>query len=137
MQICVWKTRYPGTGRKKKKITVNLESFKNKKFDKKFNNQLIFLLSFPLPTYYTSRNASGMGDGAASLIVASEEAVKRYSLSPLARIVSWNYVGCEPTVMGKRGAGAGAGAHFLAVWKSMLEQPQYLAKNRYWTGSSN
>ncbi|TPX44618.1 hypothetical protein SeLEV6574_g04386 [Synchytrium endobioticum] len=48
----------------------------------------------------TAGNASGMGDGAASLIVASEDAVKLYSLAPLARIVSWNYVGCEPTIMG-------------------------------------
>ncbi|TPX35709.1 hypothetical protein SmJEL517_g01887 [Synchytrium microbalum] len=48
----------------------------------------------------TAGNASGMGDGAASLIVASEEAVKKHKLTPLARIVSWNYVGCEPTIMG-------------------------------------
>jgi acetyl-CoA acyltransferase 2 len=48
----------------------------------------------------TAGNASGISDGAASLIVASEEAVKKYSMKPLARIVDWYYVGCEPTIMG-------------------------------------
>jgi len=45
-------------------------------------------------------NASGVCDGAASLVVASEEAVKKHHLTPLARIVGWNTVGCEPTIMG-------------------------------------
>jgi len=39
-------------------------------------------------------NASGVCDGAASLVVASEEAVKKHHLTPLARIVGWN-VGCR------------------------------------------
>ncbi|KAJ3327365.1 hypothetical protein HDU76_011938 [Blyttiomyces sp. JEL0837] len=48
----------------------------------------------------TAGNASGICDGAASLIVASEEAVKKYKLTPLAQVLSWNYVGVEPTIMG-------------------------------------
>ncbi|KAJ3210126.1 3-ketoacyl-CoA thiolase, mitochondrial [Dinochytrium kinnereticum] len=48
----------------------------------------------------TAGNASGISDGAASLIVASEEAVKKNNITPLARIVSWYYVGVEPTIMG-------------------------------------
>jgi acetyl-CoA acyltransferase 2 len=48
----------------------------------------------------TAGNASGISDGAASLIVASEEAVKKYNLTPLAQVVSWQYVGVEPTIMG-------------------------------------
>ncbi|KAI8907190.1 Thiolase, N-terminal domain-containing protein [Gorgonomyces haynaldii] len=48
----------------------------------------------------TAGNASGICDGAASLIVAGEDAVKRYGLTPLARIVSWNYCGVEPEIMG-------------------------------------
>jgi acetyl-CoA acyltransferase 2 len=47
-----------------------------------------------------NRNASGICDGAASLIVAGEEAVKSNNLKPLARVVDWFYVGCEPTIMG-------------------------------------
>ncbi|KAI8814274.1 Thiolase, N-terminal domain-containing protein [Cladochytrium replicatum] len=48
----------------------------------------------------TAGNASGICDGAASLVVASEEAVIQYGLTPLVRIVSWFYTGVEPTIMG-------------------------------------
>ncbi|KAJ1567540.1 hypothetical protein HK405_005603, partial [Cladochytrium tenue] len=48
----------------------------------------------------TAGNASGICDGAASLIVASEAAVKQFNLTPLAEILSWYYVGVEPTIMG-------------------------------------
>ena len=46
------------------------------------------------------RNASGISDGAASLIIASENAVKTKGLAPLARIVSWFYTGVDPSIMG-------------------------------------
>lgn len=45
-------------------------------------------------------NASGICDGAAANVVASDEAVKRYGLKPLARIVSYGVTACEPTIMG-------------------------------------
>ena len=48
----------------------------------------------------TAGNASGLNDGAAAVIVASEDAVKRYGLTPLARIVSSAVVGVEPRIMG-------------------------------------
>lgn len=48
----------------------------------------------------TAGSASGICDGAASLVVASEEAVKEHNLKPLAQIVAWNRVGCEPSEMG-------------------------------------
>jgi acetyl-CoA acyltransferase len=48
----------------------------------------------------TAGNASGLNDGAAATIIASEEAVKRYGLKPLARIVSSAVVGVEPRIMG-------------------------------------
>jgi len=48
----------------------------------------------------TAGNASGICDGAASIIVASEEAVKKYNLTPLAKLLSWNYVGVDPAIMG-------------------------------------
>jgi acetyl-CoA acyltransferase len=48
----------------------------------------------------TAGNASGLNDGAAATIIASEEAVKRYNLKPLARIVSSAVVGVEPRIMG-------------------------------------
>ena len=48
----------------------------------------------------TAGNASGLNDGAASVLVASGSAVKNYNLKPLARIVSSAVVGVEPRIMG-------------------------------------
>ena len=48
----------------------------------------------------TAGNASGLNDGAAALLLASENAIKQYSLKPLARIVSSAVVGVEPRIMG-------------------------------------
>jgi acetyl-CoA acyltransferase 2 len=48
----------------------------------------------------TAGSASGICDGAASLIIAGEDAVKANSLKPLVRIVSWSRVGCDPSIMG-------------------------------------
>jgi acetyl-CoA acyltransferase len=48
----------------------------------------------------TAGNSSGLNDGAAATIVASEEAIKKYNLKPLARIVSSAVVGVEPRIMG-------------------------------------
>jgi len=48
----------------------------------------------------TAGNASGLNDGAAALIIASQKAVEQYSLKPLAKIVSSAVVGVEPRIMG-------------------------------------
>lgn len=48
----------------------------------------------------TAGNASGLNDGAAAVLVASDEAVKQHALEPLARIVSSAVVGVEPRIMG-------------------------------------
>lgn len=48
----------------------------------------------------TAGNASGLNDGAAALLLASEDAIKKYSLQPLARIVTGTVVGIEPRIMG-------------------------------------
>ena len=45
-------------------------------------------------------NASGISDGAASLVIAGESAVKSNGLKPLVRLVSWSRVGCDPKIMG-------------------------------------
>ena len=54
----------------------------------------------------TAGNASGLNDGAAAVLVASEDAVKKYDLKPLARIVSSAVVGVEPRIMGIGPVGA-------------------------------
>ena len=48
----------------------------------------------------TAGNASGVNDGAAAVIVASAEAVKRYGLTPRARVVGTAVAGVAPRVMG-------------------------------------
>lgn len=48
----------------------------------------------------TAGNASGLNDGAAAILLASEQAIKSYNLQPLARIVSSAVVGIEPRIMG-------------------------------------
>jgi len=48
----------------------------------------------------TAGNSSGLNDGAAATIIASEAAVKKYNLKPLARIVGSAVVGVEPRIMG-------------------------------------
>ena len=48
----------------------------------------------------TAGNSSGLNDGAAATIIASADAVKKYNLKPLARIVSSVVVGVEPRIMG-------------------------------------
>ena len=54
----------------------------------------------------TAGNASGLNDGAAAVIVASDQAVKDYNLKPLARIVSSAVLGVEPRIMGIGPVGA-------------------------------
>lgn len=48
----------------------------------------------------TAGNASGVNDGAAALIVASEEAARRHGLTPRARVVALATAGVEPRIMG-------------------------------------
>ena len=48
----------------------------------------------------TAGNASGLNDGACATIIASAEAVQKYNLNPIARIVSSAVVGVEPRIMG-------------------------------------
>ncbi|KKB38004.1 acetyl-CoA C-acetyltransferase [Bacillus thermotolerans] len=48
----------------------------------------------------TAGNASGINDGAASLVLASGEHAEKRGLKPLARLVSWGVVGVDPKYMG-------------------------------------
>ncbi len=48
----------------------------------------------------TAGNSSGLNDGAAAMIIASGTAVEKYSLKPLARIISSAVTGVEPRIMG-------------------------------------
>ncbi|XP_012498091.1 PREDICTED: 3-ketoacyl-CoA thiolase, mitochondrial [Propithecus coquereli] len=66
----------------------------------------------------TAGNASGICDGAAAVIIASEDAVKKHNFTPLARIVGYHVSGCDPSIMG-------IGKCFFKVNEAFA--PQYLA----------
>ena len=48
----------------------------------------------------TAGNSSGINDGAAAIVLASGEAVEKYGLKPLAKLVSWGQGGVDPKIMG-------------------------------------
>ena len=48
----------------------------------------------------TAGNSSGINDGAAAMLLASEEAVKQFQLEPIARVVSMGVAGVDPAIMG-------------------------------------
>ena len=48
----------------------------------------------------TAANASGINDGAAAILLASGEAVEKYGLKPVAKLVSWGQGGVDPKIMG-------------------------------------
>lgn len=56
--------------------------------------------SFKKDGTVTAGNASGINDGAASVVVAGQAAIDKHGLKPIARIVSWGVAGVDPTVMG-------------------------------------
>lgn len=72
----------------------------------------------------TAGNASGVNDGAAAVVLASEDAIKKNSLTPLARIVGYCSMGVDPTIMG-----------LFALYSNHLALMSTLL--RYWSGASH
>jgi 3-oxoadipyl-CoA thiolase len=48
----------------------------------------------------TAGNSSGINDGAAALLLASEDAVKKYNLKPIAKVIGMGIAGVDPAIMG-------------------------------------
>ena len=48
----------------------------------------------------TAANASGINDGAAAMVLASGEAVEKYGLKPMAKLIGWGQGGVDPKIMG-------------------------------------
>lgn len=48
----------------------------------------------------TAGNSSGINDGASALLLAGEEAIKEYELTPLAKVISMGVAGVDPAIMG-------------------------------------
>ncbi|MBN8523558.1 MAG: acetyl-CoA C-acetyltransferase [Rickettsiales bacterium] len=72
--------------------------------------------AFDLAGTVTAGNASTINDGAAAVLVASEEAVKKYNLNPIARIVSTGMCGVDPSIMGTGPVPASKLALLRAGW---------------------
>ena len=65
----------------------------------------------------TAGNASGLNDGAAAVVLMSEDEAKRRNVKPLARIVSWATAGVDPAIMGTGPSPASRKALERAGWK--------------------
>ena len=89
---------------KVKIIQKKEENFLDKDEHPRSNTLLEKLSTLPTPFRnngtVTAGNASGVNDGSAALIIASEKAIKEYNLIPKARILSSAATGVEPSVMG-------------------------------------
>jgi len=48
----------------------------------------------------TAANASGISDGAAAILLASEQAVEKHGLKPMAKLIGWGQGGVDPRIMG-------------------------------------
>jgi len=66
----------------------------------------------------TAGNASGLNDGAAAVVLMSEEEAKRRGIKPLARIASWATAGVDPSIMGTGPIPASRRALEMAGWKA-------------------
>lgn len=58
----------------------------------------------------TAGNASGINDGAAAILLASEKAVQKYGLKPMAKLTGWGQAGVDPSIMGIGPVGASQAA---------------------------
>lgn len=83
---------------RKSTVVVDTDEYPNRKTTLDILNGL--RPAFKNDGSVTAGNASGINDGASILILASEEAVKKYSLKPIAELVSVGQGGVDPQVMG-------------------------------------
>ncbi len=88
-------------------ITVNLGKGKTEVFTKDEHPRLTPLdkLATLKPAFIkdgtvTAANSSGVNDGAAALLLASEEAVTKYNLKPIAKVIGRAIAGVDPSIMG-------------------------------------
>ena len=73
--------------------------------------------SFKKDGTVTAGNASGINDGAAALVLMSQNEAKKRNLSPLAKIISWATCGVDPSLMGSGPIPASKKALKKAGWK--------------------
>ncbi|XP_011499497.1 PREDICTED: 3-ketoacyl-CoA thiolase, mitochondrial [Ceratosolen solmsi marchali] len=85
---------------KTRKQEVSIEVDEHPRPQAKLNDLSKLPSIFKKDGLVTAGSASGVSDGAAALILASEGAVKTHGLKPLARLVGYSTVGVDPSIMG-------------------------------------
>ena len=86
---------------KVKRETVNFETDEFPRNDTSAESLAKLKPSFqPENGAVTAGNASGINDGAAAILLASGEAVEKYGLKPMAKLIGWGQGGVDPKVMG-------------------------------------
>lgn len=84
----------------KKGAMVTIQQDEHPKPDSKLEKLASLRPVFKKDGVVTAASASGICDGAGSIVLASEDAVKEHGLTPLARLVSYHVSGCDPKIMG-------------------------------------
>ncbi len=85
---------------KNRKATITIDTDEHPRPDSSLEKMANLRPAFKKDGTVTAANASGVNDGAAALLLASESAVKQYGLQPIAEIVSYGQGGVDPSVMG-------------------------------------
>ncbi|MBI2027422.1 MAG: acetyl-CoA C-acetyltransferase [Deltaproteobacteria bacterium] len=85
---------------------LNVEKDEHPRFGTSLENLSKLPSLFKKNGVVTAGNSSGICDGAAALVVATEAMAQKHSLAPLGRLVSWGVWGCEPQRMGLGPVGA-------------------------------
>ena len=136
---CVFQDEVVGVPIKKKGQTVEFRADEHMRPDTTLEGLAALKPYFKKDGVVTAGNASGISDGAAATVIASEGYAKAHGLKPLGRLVVWGVVGVEPKYMGIGPAPAAKRA--LARAGLSLDQmdlvevneafaPQYLAVER-------
>lgn len=89
-----------------RKGTVTVDKDEHPKADSTLEKISALKAVFKKDGVVTAANASGIVDGAASSLLMSETKARELGLKPLARILSWASVGCDPSIMGIGPVGA-------------------------------
>jgi len=136
---CVFQDEVVGISIKKKGKDVEFRADEHMRPETTLEVLLALKPYFKKDGLVTAGNASGISDGAAATVIASDEYAKAHGLKPLGRLVAWAVAGVEPKYMGIGPAPAARKALQKAQMK--LEQmdlvevneafaPQYLAVER-------
>lgn len=85
---------------KQRRKTVAFEQDEHVRFDAKLEDFQKLRSVFKTEGSVTAGNASGINDGAAAVVLASEDAIKTHNLTPLPRFVTSGHAGVDPSIMG-------------------------------------